>query len=285
MNAMNPVLSINSLPLNGFNKHYKSDINLFNRWLSGREVKPDLFMEYFTELRETHYFKCETLKRKKTALRLSWIKSLGNISEFQKAVIETMFRKIKTGTKEKGVADEKILTQWELVEIIRLSGRKTSLIIQSLYETAGRVSELTNIRLENCHVDGESVIIQIIGKGSKEGKFFMSLDLFNEINEAYKGQTYLFENLKTGKPITRFAIYNMVKNAGQKLAKKTGKHKKISPHSLRHSWASINVNTLGVAKTSKYLRHSKISTTTDFYVHVKPSVSEIAESNRQTLAC
>ena len=134
------------------------------------------------------------------------------------------------------------------------------------------MSELCNTRLSDCQERKDAVIIRVIGKGNKEGFFFMSIDLFQEIKQAYRGKTYLFEC--KGKAMSRMTVYTLIKRAGSKIGRPD-----IHPHTLRHSWASLSIDVLGLAKVSGYLRHASQDTTDKYYLHGKAEMLEILAVN------
>lgn len=166
------------------------------------------------------------------------------------------------------------MSKQELTTLLALSPQKTGIIIRALFETACRVSELVSMQYKSCRVNNEGVSIKVTGKGSKEGTVYMSIDTFNQIKEIYQGKNYLFEN-KKGSHISRFTVLTLIKNAGKKYINRPD----ITCHKLRHSWATLSIDKLGLAKTSKYLRHSSTDTTARFYIHGSPEIKEIMAVN------
>lgn len=126
--------------------------------------------------------------------------------------------------------------------------------------------------MSDCQERKDGVIIKVIGKGNKEGTFYMSIDLFQAIRQAYKGKTYLFET--KDKVISRMTAYTLIKRAGSKIGRPD-----ISCHTLRHSWASLSIDVLGLAKVSGYLRHASQDTTAKYYLHGKAEMPEILAVN------
>jgi len=112
-------------------------------------------------------------------------------------------------------------------------------ILQFLYGTGLRVSELINLQKKDVHVDSKQ--FSVIGKGSKIRAIFTTKDAREKLNEYLKTRTdnspYLFISLsanKLGEHLSRNAIEDMVK----KYAKLAGIDKKVTPHTLRHSFAT-----------------------------------------------
>ena len=259
------------LPVTGIKTAYRGDIESFNNWLDGRTTCQDTILEYFDSIKADG-MKPATIQKKKAAIKSALLSTRGQeLNLMEKATIDGFFREIKSGSREMSVDKEDVLTEDELQDLLRVSGKKTALIIRALYETACRVSELCNIKLTDCEIKKGAVVIRTVGKGSKEGKFFISLDLYNDIRAAYINDKWLFGN---GKKLSRLTVYTMVKRAGHKIGRPD-----ISPHTLRHTWATLSIKTLGLAKVSGYLRHSNTSTTAKFYLHGKADISEIMAVN------
>lgn len=161
------------------------------------------------------------------------------------------------------------LTLDELNEL-RALPVKTALIIDALFQTAARVSELIHIKLDDCTQGKQGVKVQIThGKGGKSRTVYLSSTLYAEIVRTFKGKVYLFET-STGRQIDRQNIHKQIRNAGRAIGIEN-----LHPHTLRHTWATLNLDKLGIYKTSHYLGHADIATTARFYLHNKPTESEI----------
>ncbi len=144
-------------------------------------------------------------------------------------------------------------------------------ILELLYSTGLRISELVGLKLENINLD--MALIKVMGKGSKERTIPLNdyaLEYLNKyINEVRprllkKVQTdYLFLN-NHGKVLSRQAVFLMIK----KRASEIGLNKNISPHTLRHSFATHMLsNGADIRFIQELLGHSDVSTT-EIYTHV-----------------
>ena len=112
-------------------------------------------------------------------------------------------------------------------------------IIQFLYSTGLRVSELINLQRKDIHIDSKQ--FSVVGKGSKIRAIFTTKNAREKLNEYLKTRTdnspYLFISLSAnglGDHLSRNAIEDLVR----KYAKLVGINKKVSPHTLRHSFAT-----------------------------------------------
>lgn len=144
-------------------------------------------------------------------------------------------------------------------------------ILELLYATGLRISELINLKFSN--FDVEECIVRVIGKGDKE-RIVPIYDSALEYLKIYinnyryslliKGPSeYIFLN-NHGEPLTRQAVFKMIKK--ECLIK--GIKKNISPHTLRHTFAShLLQNGADLRIIQELLGHSSLSTT-QIYTHV-----------------
>lgn len=149
-------------------------------------------------------------------------------------------------------------------------GLRNALILELLYSSGVRVSELVSIKLSDIDFSNKRILIK--GKGSKErivlyGKVCEEL-LNKYINTSRKellkqDNDYLLLN-KFGNKITDRAIRMIIED----IVKKSSLKLKISPHTLRHTFATHLLNEGADLKTvQQLLGHSSISTT-GIYTHV-----------------
>lgn len=266
-------LSVDSLP-----DYYQSDIRTFNKWNKGHQITPKRLKHFFSHMREIRSI--STLLKYRAALKYFIITNFGSsITLSQRSEIDQFFKTLKPGRPDVSVNPDKTLTKQDLETIKKNAGSKTVCLIQTLFETATRVSELIHIKISDCTVQGAGVIVYIAhGKGNKAREVNMSLKLYELIKQLYAGKTYLFENKKTGKPIRPETIYKLVKAAGRY----TNKH--LTPHIMRHTWATLSLEALQIDAVSKYLGHTSTATTAAFYLHGKASMADILAVNQLNCA-
>ena len=145
-------------------------------------------------------------------------------------------------------------------------------ILEVMYATGARISEVINLEVNQ--IDFEECIIRVVGKGKKER--IIPLDdvaieaLDNYINNyrpfLIKNETfnYVFLN-KNGEKISRQMIFKILKN----LANKAGIIKEISPHTLRHSFASNLLNNGADLRVIQELLGHENLETTEIYSHLQ----------------
>lgn len=144
-------------------------------------------------------------------------------------------------------------------------------IIEMLYGSGLRVSELIDIRISRINFDDGFMIVE--GKGSKQRLVPISpralqlarlwMEQRGGMNVAPEGQDILFLN-RRGKPLTRVMIFYIVKD----LAERAGIKRSVSPHTLRHSFAThLLEGGANLRSIQKMLGHESL-TTTEIYVHL-----------------
>lgn len=156
-------------------------------------------------------------------------------------------------------------------EVSNSLGFRDRTMLEVLYATGLRVSELVNLKFE--HISFRQGVVRIIGKGSKErlvpvGEEAMSwLERYvNQARQAILGQRqtdYLFVTNRA-ENMTRQAFWHIIK----RYAKKAGIDKELSPHTLRHAFATHLLNHgADLRVVQLLLGHSDLSTT-QIYTHI-----------------
>jgi integrase/recombinase XerD len=174
----------------------------------------------------------------------------------------------------------------QLISAIDLShpqGERNRTILETMYSCGLRVSELINLKISDLFFD--EGFIRVIGKGNKQrfvpihdnAQKYILLYINNIRNHitAQKGfEDTVFLN-RRGKGLTRQMIFIILKN----LSIKIEWTKKISPHTLRHSFAThLLKNGADLRAIQQMLGHESI-TTTEVYVHLDKSyLKEVVET-------
>lgn len=168
------------------------------------------------------------------------------------------------------------LTEEEIFKLLDIKltdsfSYRNKAMLELLYASGLRVSELTNLKLQD--IDLNDDIIRTFGKGSKErvipigdfAKEYLKKYIYEyRCNLLIKGNSeYLFLN-NHGNKMTRQGFFKVIK----KLAKENGINKELSPHTIRHSFASHLLKYGADLRTiQELLGHSDISTT-QIYTHI-----------------
>lgn len=178
-----------------------------------------------------------------------------------------------------------VLTPDEIGRILETPNRETdagirnAAILECLYATGMRVSELVNLELDNLFF--EIGFIRVVGKGNKErlvpvGEIAQSAlehyietvrPRFKSDNHPQKAENKIFLNQRGG-PLSRMSIWNIVNDA----AERAGIEKNVYPHIFRHSFAThLLEGGADLRAVQEMLGHSSIITT-EIYTHVDRSL-------------
>ena len=157
------------------------------------------------------------------------------------------------------------------IDLSKWEGHRNRAIIEVLFSCGLRVSELTHLKLSNLYREEE--FIRVMGKGSKERivpispKALKELDFWfadrNQMKIKEGEEDYVFLN-RRGAHLTRTMILIMIKN----YAREAGIKKTISPHTLRHSFATALLEGgANLRSIQAMLGHESIGTT-EIYTHI-----------------
>ncbi|TGL38238.1 tyrosine-type recombinase/integrase, partial [Leptospira bourretii] len=252
---------------------YRVGVIRFIDWIGSRPINEETLREYFHNLKRE--YSPATIRLAKTSVKLWILKNHPQKSSlvFRNA-IESVFKDIKVPKPSLTLTDSKFLSQAEIKLLIGKLPYKYSLIIQALYGTGCRVSELLGIKLKDCESLKTHIEAKVIGKGGKETILIISKELLKEIQKEFKGKLYLFENGKTGKPITRQLVHRTLQRVG-----KDKLNRKIHPHLTRHSRIShLLQDGKPLDAVSRFANHFDPSFTAKVYGHNKLSSKEILET-------
>jgi integrase/recombinase XerC len=164
--------------------------------------------------------------------------------------VDEVFRLIETQAGKKGLRDRAIL--------------------ELLYSSGIRVGELVGVNLD--HLDTDLGIVKVMGKGRKErlvpvgSKAVEALKAYLEEREGVNGEAPLFVNLRGGR-LTARSVGRLVK----KYSKHSGIFRRVSPHTLRHSFATHLLDAgAEIREIQEMLGHVSLSTT-QRYIHLSPA--------------
>lgn len=243
---------------------YKEDLSEFFELVKDKKVNDlsEKDLECFISYLSKKGLKNTSIIRKATTVRgfYSYLNLNGYIN-----VSLIGFRLPKA---EKRLPD--VLTYDEIEKIINavdtsdIDGIRYRCIIECLYGSGLRVSEMTHLRIENVNLN--SLFFRILGKGKKErivpidkeerNWIIKYLDEFKKIC-GHRPKIYLFEKID-GSVLERQYVNNLLLN----LKAKTGITKNITPHMLRHSFAThLLENGAPLREVQELLGHSNIKTT------------------------
>jgi len=183
--------------------------------------------------------------------------------------LEKDLKKLKQSKADKTIQESDYLTHKEVLKLIKKSPYRFALIIEALFWSGCRISELINIKLKFCEKQKDNIAITVIGKGSKERVVFIPGILFKKIVEEFNGDVYLFEHHK--KKFNRTYVSGRIKRYGREIL-----DRKISAHTLRHSKVMFlkDVRKLSPDQIQKAVGHADVSTTLAHYYHGTPTAAD-----------
>ena len=220
------------------------------------------------------YLKEEKLNEKSIARNISSLKSFYKFLVISKYINNNPSDALFLPKVKKSLPNT--LTEDEVLKLLDIEltdnfSYRNKAMLELMYATGLRVSELIDLKLQD--IDLNQDIIRTFGKGSKErvipigdyAKEYLEKYIYEYRGSMLKRVTseYLFLN-NHGMKMTRQGFFKIVK----KIAKEKGINKELSPHTLRHSFASHLLKYGADLRTiQELLGHSDISTT-QIYTHI-----------------
>lgn len=262
-------LSLNTIDSYGF------DLERLNGFLTRKninaigEVTPELLSEYIRVLYDVG-FAATSIQRTLSSIRgyFSFLTAEGVI----KADPTELLERPKAGRYLPSVLTvEEMLSLFSAVAVGKRRGVRDRAMLETLYATGMRVSELANFTFEQILFD--EGLVRIIGKGSKErlapiGGVALEwikkyLDTERPFLSKPTSDSSVFLNVR-GSRLSRMGIWKII----QRYALLAGLKKKISPHTFRHSFAThLLEGGADLRAVQEMLGHANI-VTTEIYTHV-----------------
>jgi integrase/recombinase XerD len=262
---------------------YSRDLIRFFQFLERRKLSPvgvsqDQITEYTRELGKR--LSARSLARNISSIKtfFRFLASEGKIKRSPARLIETprLPRRLPGVLSHEEV--ERLLSQPDPASA---RGERDQAMLEVLYATGLRVSELVGLKVLSINL--EAGYVRTLGKGSKERAVPMGMKAMASVKEyissgrlrlAKGGSSpYLFLNFR-GRPMTRQGFWKIIKKYGRV----AGIKKKITPHGIRHSFASHLLEAgADLRSVQVMLGHADISTT-QIYTHVtRERLKEIHE--------
>ena len=239
---------------------YIADIKKFLSYIDKNKISESNFLEYNKELKNIGIAATTRIRYQSSIISfLKWlIKEKNETYEIDKY----KFTIKKEGTLPDVLSTNEIMNMMDSFDRGTLMGIRNSLVIEALYSTGCRVSELCNIKISD--IDVHEKTIKLLGKGRKARIVPLGTHLETKI-EKYLNiredhnikSTYLILS-KSNKKIERTAIYRIIKKSLLSTSIKSSIH----PHTLRHSSATHMLEGgCDIRFVQQFLGHSSISTT------------------------
>jgi len=254
-------------------KSYENDLNKFYKYLKIYNLNiSSLQKKQLTNYID--YLKDNKLSEKSINHNISVIKSFFKFliinNEIENNPIDILEAPKKTKSLPKVLSYEDIKKLLD-IDLINKYSYRNKAMLELMYATGLRVSELVNLHLTS--IDLESEVLKTMGKGSKErivpigdyAMHYLKLYIKEYRPQLLKKENtdYLFLN-NLGKQISRQSFFNLIKNEAIKKNIKTN----FSPHTLRHSFATHLLDRgADIVSIKELLGHSSLATT-QIYTHI-----------------
>ncbi|MCP4160878.1 MAG: tyrosine-type recombinase/integrase [Deltaproteobacteria bacterium] len=175
-----------------------------------------------------------------------------------------------------------VISKEEIFELLRvIDSKRDKTIVYLLYSAGLRVSELVNLKVSD--LDSKRMVINIHqGKGRKDRNVMLAENLLEVLKQYWlesRPEAYLFPGKVPGNPLTREAINNLLK----KYASMAGITKNVSPHTMRHCFATHMLEDGANIRVIQLLLGHKNVSTTIVYTHVARNYIEKTPSPLDTL--
>lgn len=225
------------------------------------------------------------LKPKSKKRKVATIKAMFNYLEFEDKILSNPLRKMRIKIKEERLLPI-VMEIDEIKKIFRnayqnvkprnkttpyayFESLRTVVVIEMLFATGARVSEISDLREKDVNLYSGSVTLK--GKGNREriiqicnNETLQIMNVYKQFRGKYsKNEEYFLIN-RFGKKLSDQSIRNMIKH----ISKKAGVNKPITPHKFRHTVATLLLeNDVDIKYIQAILGHSSIMTT-QIYTHV-----------------
>lgn len=246
--------------------NYRVDLEEFYNYLNGEKINNidvNFIREYLKELYDKKY-SSSSISRKVSSLK-SYFKYL----EAENKINNNPMSLISNPKKEKKLPN--FLNYNDLEKLLNTPDKETeegirdTLILEMLYSTGIRVSELVNIQIKNINTYEHKILV--LGKGNKERYVYYGTKCQNILNDYLKirkaNTNYLLVN-KHGNKLNERTVRKII----EETTKKADINVHVTPHVLRHTYATHMLNEGADLKSvGDLLGHENLSTT-QIYTHV-----------------
>jgi len=261
---------------------YSNDINDFLNWLNKRNIQDYKEISELVVNEYVAYLFNKALKSSTVNRKISSLKSFYLFLIKKKIISSSPLSEIITPKKEHHLPSS--MSEDEVERLLRSPNIELDLenrdkaMIEMLYATGMRISELINLKITD--IDLERSVLKVLGKGSKERlipfgeKALDSLNSYLEKRKKSLAKEVFISN--RGKKMTRTGFWQRIKI----YLSREGLKDSISPHTLRHAFATHLLNRgADLRSVQLLLGHSDLSTT-QIYTHIaKQRLGEVLKKH------
>lgn len=211
------------------------------------------------------YLDSKKLKNSSISRKISTLRTFYNYLLSEGILENNIFKYIKNPKVEKKLPNYLNYNEIEMlldsIDLKTKNGIRNRLLIEVFYATGARVSELINIKYSDINTYNKT--IRIRGKGNKERIVYYGDYVVKYMNMYKHNGEYLFTS-DTGDKLTVLDVENIIKDIMKNISIKTH----VTPHTLRHTFATHLLNNgADIKSVQELLGHANLSTT-GIYTHV-----------------
>lgn len=216
---------------------YELDLGIFADWVKKRaeDITTSDIRSYLAERGKEQGWKMTTMSNK-----LSILKSFFSWLAGEEFILKDPTAKLKTPKIEKRLPKALTISELEMLREHCQTVRERALV-EVMYATGCRLSEV--IGLNKNQINQQSMSTLVIGKGNKQREVYFSIRALYHLNkyltERIDDCEALFVTIR--KPIRRLT-HRAIQLEVRKLAERAGMAHKVSPHVLRHTFATLTLN-------------------------------------------
>ena len=257
-------------------ENYSLDIRSFKDFLYNQSIDETPLNCKQETIKKYIYETAKILSEHTQARRISGLRSFFDYLIFEKYRSTNPTDLVEIPKLGKKLPDVLSVNEIELIiknlDLSHPQGHRNRAIVETLYGSGLRVSEIINLNLSNLFF--KESLIQVSGKGNKQRLVPMGsvskkhLEIYikqvrncQKIDNKYQDLVFLNRN---GKQLTRQMIFTLIRN----LALKAKIDKKIGPHTFRHSFATHLLENGADLRTIQVLLGHESITTTEIYTHL-----------------
>jgi len=256
---------------------YRRDLNKLKRWSEDEALKADKIS--YTDLRRFMTDQGQLISERSQARMLSALRSYFLFLMEENYRNDHPAEQLQTprlGTYlPETLSVEDIDAMAVTVDLSKPEGHRNLAMLETLYGCGLRVSELTRLRISDLYFDDD--FIRVRGKGNKE-RLIPIHRKAQKLIELYKKEVRVHQDVKKGSEdtlflnrrgsgISRVSVFTIIK----KMAEQAGIRKSISPHTLRHSFATHLVQGGADLRVVQELLGHESILTTEIYTHLDRS--------------
>ena len=260
-------------------RSYRSDLESFLKFLNNYDNNLSLInidksvIQIFIQFISKKKLEGKTLQRKVSSIK-SFYSFLSDRDMIEYNISE-LIQLPKADKKLPNLLSKKEVNELMLLpDLSTYDGIRDKSILEILYSTGLRISELISIKLVDINIDNK--LIKVFGKGSKERYVLLGTEAVNSlknylekrssIDKKYSNNIFLYPSIKKSNQnyISQRKMFNIIK----KYLALISNNEKLSPHSLRHSFAThLLDNGADLLAVKDMLGHEDLSST-QIYTHV-----------------